>query len=75
MLSTIRRASTKKNKFHHSFSITLGKTGKLSLEYSFPQQTFLEIVGVDRVVLVDVHSGQIQGFLDPKFFLITSKLI
>ena len=26
----------------------------------------LETVGVDRVVLVDVHSGQIQGFFGPR---------
>ena len=26
----------------------------------------LETVGVDRVILVDVHSGQIQGFFGPR---------
>lgn len=65
MVSTMRRASAKKINViipYYGYARQDRKTAPRVPISAADVARLLETVGVDRVVLVDVHSGQIQGY-------------
>ena len=69
MVSTMRRASAKKINViipYYGYARQDRKTAPRVPISAADVARLLETVGVDRVVLVDVHSGQIQEFFGPR---------
>ena len=69
MISTMRRASAKKINViipYYGYARQDRKTAPRVPISAADVARLLETVGVDRVVFVDVHSGQIQGFFGPR---------